>query len=338
MGWPRRNDKTDIARIDHGEGAESPDEKEVFEEIRSYFGTEEWAKEHEDNKISRMNVMWVDTKGIVRPSANSVSVNRVLHRELKIGTRSLFSYATGYYNPVTGEGVDQDGTSGIILQRNSCGCVPYVNFDFCRNGSSSEFDYDNVQCMKCHFPQLRDCIPLTRTSSKGVAARRIAARKKAAEELDNLKDGDFIAFETGDYAKKQKDGGGSTHGFGVGRLIMKLGDDPYFVAKNGGARSRTQQKHSAGDRLLKLRLYERSETKQRTFTYSERVYFLNASVKTYLGKVELEEIPNPHNKPSGLYRNLTVSQLDDLALWKAWTPKFTISRQLESSLNRKVSH
>ena len=156
------------------------DEKEVFEEIKSYFGTEKWAKEHEDNKISRMNVMWVDTLGIVRPSADSVSVNRVLHRELKIGTRSLFSCAFGYYNPVTGEGVDQDGTSGIILQRNSSGCVPCVNFDFCRNGSSSEFDYGNVQCMKCHFLQLRDCIPLTRASLKGVATQRKAGRKKVA--------------------------------------------------------------------------------------------------------------------------------------------------------------
>lgn len=75
-------------------------EKEVYEEIKKYFGAEKWAKDHENNKISRMNVMWLDTTDIFRPSKNSVKITKIQHRQLGIGVRSLFSYAVQNYNPV----------------------------------------------------------------------------------------------------------------------------------------------------------------------------------------------------------------------------------------------
>ena len=309
-------------------------EYEVFEQIKELFGTEKWAKDHQDNKISRMNVMWIDTKDITRPPVNSVKITRILHREYRLGVRLLFSYAVQYYNRVNGR-KDKGalGVTGINSQRFSCGCPPCANFEFLRPS-------DENQCVACHFPQRRDVIPLRREDNIGVAAQKIAARQKVDQELDNLKDGDFVAFETGDYRIAQKDGGGSKHGFNVGRIISKFSDTAYIVAeKTCRKATMLQQDCSKGHRLIKLRLYKRNETDPLTFEYNadRDAYWLNAT-KSFLGPVDLEELANPYAKPKGSTENLTLSQLEDFAMWQNWKPKFKMTVELESSLENKVSH
>jgi len=247
-------------------------EYDVHREIRDYFGTEMWHSEHEKSKIKQMNVMWLGKAQVYRPVANSVVVNRIVHREYGIGVRALFGFVVAYYNKA-GDSSDRGalGVTGLLLQRFSCGCPPCVSLDFVDCVGD-----DQLLSRTCHFPLKRSLCPLKREDNVGVAAQKKASQQRTKDALEAIAVGDFFAFETGDYRRKKKDGGGSTHAFSIGRVLPQEGE-ACVVAQRRGSRSGEQQEYRKGNKLVKLQLHDRQEKNPRTFQRADRIYLLNAS-------------------------------------------------------------
>jgi len=326
-------------------------EYEVFEQIRDFFDTEDWRADHQDYKISRMNVMWLSEADVPRPPKNSVNVNRVSHREYAIGVRSLFGFTVSHYCPAADGPANRGalGSTGLLLQRFSCGCPPCTRFDMCNDANvDGSADYDCArQCTDCHYPQRRSLCTLNRQDNVGVAAQKKAAARALEASLDNLDVGDFVAFETGDFRRLGTQGGGAKHSFNIGRVVpfdddhddtVDFDDDDEAVvgvAAKAGSRTTEQQEHRKGDRLVKLRLFDRYvRNEPLTFQQTRHVYLLNVK-KSFVKAVaasQLTEMANPFQEPSE--EDPRLSHLEVLAQSQQWTPTFKMSTELSTEIEQ----
>lgn len=314
-------------------------EFEVFKVIKGYFDSPNWRASHRDYKISRMNVTWLPESEVNRPPKKSVEVNLVRHHELSLGVRSLFSYAVAYYRPSNGPAnKGAFGSTGLLLQRSSCGCPPCTTFEVLDEANRVDGAADTVfQCASCHFPQRRSLCVLNRQDNVGVAAQKKAAQQALETALKTLDVGDFVAFATGDFRRTEQDGGGAKYSFNIGRVMPfdKNDDDEVVVvgeAAKAGRRSELQQEHRKGDTLVRLRTFDRFVRKEsRTFQQTRHVYLLNLK-KSFLMAVaasELTEMAKPFEGKDE--KDLTVSELEALA---HWTPTFEMSTALNTEIEQ----
>jgi hypothetical protein len=236
-------------------------EHDVYLEVLKIFGSEEWAESHEQGKISRINVMWLDSKDIVRPVQGAVDVDQVRHRELGIGVRKLFSYAVGNYDAGT-------STTSLVLKRFSCGCNACLDV---------KFDDDWDTATPCAVAQRRDICPLRRRDNRGVAARKRQELQRALTLAESLNVGDYVALETGDYRRTQREGGGSMHAFLLARVMEQRGSGGkgYVVADDRATRTHDNEEYRPGDPVVLVRLFDRTAADTRRFTVGDRIYRAN---------------------------------------------------------------
>lgn len=328
-------------------------EYEVFEQIRDYFDTEDWRAAHQEYKISRMNVTWLPENEVPRPPKNSVQINKVLHREYSLGVRSLFGFTVAHYHAADDGPANRGalGSTGLLSQRFSCGCPPCTAREYLDDANvDGSADSDCArQCTNCHYPQRRSLCILNRQDNVGVAAQKKAAARALEASLTDLDVGDFVAFETGDFRRLEKDGGGAKHSFNIGRVVpfdddhddaVDVDDDDEAVvvgvAAKSGSRSAEQQQFRKGDKLIKLRLFDRFvRNEPLTFQQTRHVYLLNAkkSFLTALAASQLTEMANPfEQEPSE--KDPRLSQLEVLAQSQQWMPTFKMSAQLNMEIEQ----
>ncbi|EGB04084.1 hypothetical protein AURANDRAFT_67511 [Aureococcus anophagefferens] len=92
---------------------------------------------------------------------------------------------------------------------------------------------------------------------------------------ESLNVGDFVALETGDYWRPQREGGGSTHAFLLARVMEQRGSGGkgYVVADDRATRTHDNEEYRPGDPVVLVRLFDRTGADTRRFTV--RIYRAN---------------------------------------------------------------
>ena len=288
------------ARIIDG-GLVLEDEHAVYEEVVKVCNElneknkQKEAKGTFDGKINHWNVMWVDTSDIPpRPAQGSVVIDRVHHRDRGIGIRDLFSFTVSY---------KQGGATGLFLQQFTCGCPACVAS--CRR--------DDAGVASCTAPQCNALCVMNKTENVGVAAAARARKEKALERASQLVVGDIVALETGDHRRLQSEGGGTQHAYLVARVVAQPGGAAYTIADDRAMRSNHNEEYRAGDALVSLRLFDRTERDEtgRRFVVTDRLYVANAL--SLVGKVEVESLGGSGRASSrgGLASHLSIPESED---------------------------
>ena len=241
------------------------DEKAVFEEIRKLC-----AELKCEGKVDHWNVMWLGVDEVERPIQGATDVKKICHTTQSIGVRDLFHFAVGTHDTETKK-------TGLVLQQFSCGCGKCIGH---------EFD-DLWQIPGCCSNQVCCLDNIHRTDDRGIAGRRVVEHSKALQLAKTLNASDFVAMETGDFRRTQREGGGSVHGFHIARVLPQGDAVAYKVADDRAMRSHGNEAYRAGDTIVLLRLYDRDEADGSglTFKPSDRTYVANAkSLKHVLKK------------------------------------------------------
>ena len=94
---------------------------------------------------------------------------------------------------------------------------------------------------------------------------------------ESLNVGDFVALETGDYRRTQREGGGSTHAFLLARVMEQRGSGGkgYVVADDRATRTHDNEEYRPGDPVVLVRLFDRTGADTRRFTVGDRIYRAN---------------------------------------------------------------
>ena len=267
-------------------------------------------------KINLWNIMWTETDDITRPALGSRSVDAVNHRELKVGVRNLFHFAVS----------SSEGTcTGLMLQQFSCGCNACLNLD-----SAARVD-------GCRCSQQRSLCNLNRTDDVGIAAQLRQKKEAALALAARLRIGDVVALETGDHRRAQRDGGGTTHGFLLARVLPIADGAAHKITTDRMMRSHDNQEYRPGDGIFLVRLWYRHDSDESglTFRAGSRVYTANcSSLIDIVDASHLTDVPPPRRPAS----SDSDSDDDDLPLTLVQASMRKLAVDEDQRLDTKVGH